>query len=110
VTMESKPFWKSRKFGYAAGTLAASLILALLSSVEGVSPDVQAALADMLPTVLVMGILLITGHTVTDVVAIWKEGVEAKDLRDAIVDLIDAIMGPDDEEPDGEEPGPDGAG
>ncbi len=46
----------------------------------------------------------------TDVVAIWKEGVEAKDLRDAIVDLIDAIMGPDDEEPGGEEPGPDGAG
>lgn len=97
--MEVKPFWKSRKFGYAVGTFLASLVLALLSSVEGVSPDVQAALAGMLPTALVMGVLLITGHTITDVVALWRDGVAGKELKDAVVDLIDAILEPEDEEP-----------
>lgn len=96
--MEVKPFWKSRKFGYALGTLLASLAVALLSSVEGVSPDVQAALAQFLPTILVMGVLLITGHTITDVVALWRDGIAAKELRDALVDLLDALMEPEDED------------
>ena len=95
--MESKPFWKSRKFGYALGTLLASLAVALLSSVEGIAPDVQAALAGFLPTILVMGVLLITGHTITDVVAIWRDGVAGAELKDAIIELIDAILEPDDE-------------
>jgi hypothetical protein len=96
--MESKPFWKSRKFGYALGTLLASLAVALLSSIEGVSPDVQAALAQFLPTIMVMGVLLITGHTITDVVALWRDGVAGKELKDAIIELIDAILEPDDED------------
>jgi len=100
--MENKPFWKSRKFGYALGTLLATLLLQLLANIEGVSPEVQQALADFLPTVLVMGVLLITGHTITDVVALWKEGVAAKDLRDALVDLLDTLF----EEIDGEDPEP----
>jgi hypothetical protein len=96
--MESKPFWKSRKFGYALGTLLASLAVTLLSSVEGIAPDVQAALAGFLPTILVMGVLLITGHTITDVVALWRDGVAGKELKDAIIELIDAILEPDDED------------
>lgn len=96
--MESKPFWKSRKFGYALGTLLASLAVTLLSSVEGIAPDVQAALAGFLPTILVMGVLLITGHTITDVVAIWRDGVAGAELKDAIIELIDAILEPEDDE------------
>jgi hypothetical protein len=90
--MEAKPFWKSRKFGYALGTLLASLAVTLLSSVEGIAPDVQAALAQFLPTIMVMGVLLITGHTITDVVALWRDGVAGKELKDAVLELIDAIM------------------
>lgn len=103
-----KPFWKSRKFGYAAGTLLASLLVALLSRAEGVSPDVQAALNQMLPTILVVGVLLITGHTITDVAAIWAEGVAAKDLKDAVIDLIEVLLdGVDDDDNDGDkEPKP----
>lgn len=98
--MESKPFWKSRKFGYAVGTLLASLLVAVLANVDGVNPDVQAALNQVLPTLFVMGALLITGHTITDVVAIWSDGVAAKDLKDAVIDLVDALLdGVADDEP-----------
>lgn len=96
--MEEKRFWQSRKFGYALGTLLASLAVTLLSSVEGIAPDVQAALAGFLPTILVMGVLLITGHTITDVVAIWRDGVAGAELKDAIIELIDAILEPEDDE------------
>jgi hypothetical protein len=45
-----------------------------------------------------MGVLLITGHTITDVVALWRDGVAGKELKDAIIELIDAILEPDDED------------
>lgn len=87
-----KPFWRSRKFGYAVGTLLAALLLRLLASVDGISPDVRAALTDFIPTVIVMGVLLITGHTVTDVIALWKEGVQAVNLRDAVLEVIEVLL------------------
>lgn len=87
-----KPFWKSRKFLYALGTLIAALVVGLLANVEGVSPDVQAALGEFLPTLVTMGALLIAGHTVTDVVATWREGVPEKTIQEAIMEFIEAFV------------------
>ena len=98
-----KPFWKSRKFGYTVGTLLASLLIALLAGVEGVTPETKAALADVLPGVMTLGALLVLGHTVTDSVAVYKEGVPALDLKDAlqdvVVQILDELFADDEPEP-----------
>lgn len=101
-----KPFWKSRKFGYTLGTLLAALLLALLGSVDGVDADVQAALNQFMPTVIVMGVLLVTGHTITDVAHTYAEGVAGVELKDAILEfmetILDAILEVEDDEDEGD--------
>ena len=91
-----KPFYKSRKFIYALGTLIAALIVALLpAGAEAVgqtlSPETLAMLEKMLPLVIVLGLSALAGHTVTDLMALWTEGVQAKNLKQAIIDLIEEI-------------------
>ena len=89
--MESKPFYTSRKFAYALGTFLASLVLALLPALVDLDAETSDMLESMLPLVFVIGALVITGHTVTDVMAVWKEGVAYKSLQEAAHDLIDAV-------------------
>lgn len=86
-----KPFWKSRKFVYALGTALAALVLAFLPEVVVLDPETQDLLGEMLPLVFVIGLSVILGHTVTDVAAIWRSGVQGKPLADALKDLIDAL-------------------
>lgn len=93
--MKSKPFYTSRKFAYALGTFLAALLLVALPLVADVTPETMEMLKTMLPLVFVIGILVITGHTVTDVMAVWTEGVQYKDLRTAAHDLIDAVPIPE---------------
>lgn len=83
-------FYRSRKFAYALGTFLAALLLVALPLVAEVNDETMEMLKTMLPLVFVIGILVITGHTVTDVMAVWTEGVQYKDLRTAAHDLIDA--------------------
>lgn len=83
-------FYRSRKFAYALGTFLAALLLVALPMVAEVDGETMEMLKTMLPLVFVVGILVITGHTVTDVMAVWTEGVQYKDLRTAAHDLIDA--------------------
>lgn len=90
-----KPFWKSRKFAYAVGTFLAALVLALLPMAVTLDEPTTAMLEQMLPLIFVIGALVITGHTVTDVVAVWKEGVESQTLRDAAHALIEAVPLPE---------------
>lgn len=87
-------FYKSRKFAYALGTFLAALLLIALPMVAEVNSETMEMLETMLPLVFVIGILVITGHTVTDVMAVWTEGVKYKDLKTAAHDLIDAVGDP----------------
>lgn len=91
--MQPKPFYKSRKFAYALGTFLAALVLVVLPMAVELDPEVTGMLEEMLPLVFVIGIMLITGHTITDVMAIWREGVIGKELKEAAHDLIDALDG-----------------
>lgn len=85
------PFYKSKKFLYALATFLATLALAALPIVVSLDDETAAMLEEMLPLVFVMGALVIAGHTVTDVMAVWREGVPPKDLRRAAHELIDAL-------------------
>lgn len=90
-----KPFWKSRKFIYAAGTFLAALVLTILPMVVELEQETLDLLDQMLPLVFVIGLALIGGHTATDLVAIWQEGVVGKELAQAAHDLIDALSDSD---------------
>ena len=90
-----KPFYTSRKFAYALGTFLASLVLALLPALVELDAETTDMLETMLPLIFVIGALVITGHTVTDVMAVWKEGVKYKTLQEAAHDLIDAVPIPE---------------
>jgi hypothetical protein len=83
------PFWTSRKFSYAAATLLSAVILAALPSVIRLDAATEALLRDLLPGVLAVGIALITGHTITDVVAIWSARPADQTPADAAAALID---------------------
>lgn len=85
------PFYKSKKFLYALATFLAALVIAALPMIVSLDDDTLAMLEQMLPLVFVMGALVIAGHTVTDVMAVWREGVVSKDLRQAAHELIDAL-------------------
>jgi len=85
------PFYKSKKFLYALATFLAALVIAALPMVVSLDDDTAAMLEEMLPLIFVMGALLIAGHTVTDVMAVWRDGVPPKGLRQAAHDLIDAL-------------------
>ncbi|HML21875.1 MAG TPA: hypothetical protein PKD09_09515 [Aggregatilinea sp.] len=95
--MTEKPFYKSKKFIYAACTFVAALILYLL---QLASPDMTQdqieLLNQMILMVLIMGSLLLTGHTITDVTAVWVNRPQTKPLGEAAHDLIDAVTGGDD--------------
>jgi hypothetical protein len=87
-------FWKSRKFAYALGTLIAAVLVALLSGVQGITPEQVNMLQAILPGVLVIGSLVIFGHTATDVVATWREGVPFVEWEDALMEVIkEALAG-----------------
>ena len=87
-----KPIWKSRKLVYSLGTVLAALVLTFLPQLVTLDPETEALLSDVLPMVFVIGLSLIAGHTVTDLMALWKEGVAGKPLAEALHDLIDAIQ------------------
>jgi hypothetical protein len=85
-------FYKSRKFAYAAGTLLAAIVLMVLPSLVELDPATRDMLDEMLPLIFVLGFLVIGGHTATDLIATWREGVSGKNLQEALHDLIDAVV------------------
>lgn len=86
-----KPFYRSKKFLYALATFLAAAVIAALPMVVALDDETVAMLEQMLPLVFVMGALVIAGHTVTDVMAVWREGVASTDLRQAAHELIEAL-------------------
>lgn len=96
VEWVDKPVYKSRKFIYALGTFLAALFVWALPQLVELIPDAHMTpeqtklMTDMLPLVFVVGLSLIAGHTVTDVAAIWKEGVKAKSIAEALQLLLDS--------------------
>jgi hypothetical protein len=84
-------FWKSRKFAYAAGTLLAAIVLTMLPSIVDLDAATRAMLDEALPLIFVLGFLVIGGHTATDLLATWREGVPSKDLATGLHDLIDTF-------------------
>ncbi|HML23529.1 MAG TPA: hypothetical protein PKD09_17870 [Aggregatilinea sp.] len=89
----SNEFWKSKKFAYTLAAVITALILALLPSVVTLDAESQQLLESMLPLVVLVFVLLITGHTVTDIAYAWANRPTNVPLPDALHDLIDAITG-----------------
>ncbi|WP_162909614.1 hypothetical protein [Aggregatilinea lenta] len=88
--MTEKPFYKSKKFAYAVAGVVTAVILALLPSVVALTPETEQLLEDVIPAVILMCALLLTGHTVTDVAYAWAERPQAAPLGEALHELIDA--------------------
>jgi hypothetical protein len=90
------PFWKSKKFVYALATFCAALIVALAptfadwANIE-LKPETLDMMDQMLPLIIAMGLLVITGHTATDLMYLWTEGIKSKELKEAAHDLIEAF-------------------
>ncbi len=90
--MTEKPFYESKKFIYASSTFVAALILYLIRLVSPDMPQDQVdLLSQLILLVLVMGGFLITGHTVTDVTAVWVNRPQPKPIGEAAHELIDAL-------------------
>lgn len=96
----NNPFYKSKKFVYAVGTLLAALVIAVLPMAVDLDANTVDMLEAMLPLVFVIGAMVITGHTVTDIMAVWSEGVKTKDLKTALLEMVEVL--PLDEVPDSE--------
>jgi hypothetical protein len=88
--MAEKPFYKSKKFAYAVAGVLAAFILALLPSLFTLTAETQALLEDVVPAVVLICVLLLTGHTVTDIAYAWAERPQAQPLGQALHELIDA--------------------
>lgn len=93
--MAEKPFYKSKKFAYAVGTFLAALVVAVMPMIASLDAETLDMLETMLPVIFVIGALLITGHTVTDVAAVWMEGVKFKALKEAAGDLLESVPLPE---------------
>jgi len=90
------PFWKSKKFVYALATFLAALVVSILPLFSSdMNQETVDMLQQMLPLIFAVGLLIITGHTVTDVMYIWKEGLTFKNLKDATHELVEAIPLPE---------------
>ena len=87
-----KPFWKSKKFAYTLGTFLAALIVWLLPQVIDMTPEQLEMLNTILPGVFVTGVMLLLGHTATDIVFTWKGGVQSKEFKDAVIDVVVEVM------------------
>ena len=88
--MTEKPFYKSKKFAYAVAGVVTAVILALLPSIVTLTPETEQLLEDVIPAVVLMFVLVLTGHTVTDVAYAWAERPQAQPLGEALHELIDA--------------------
>lgn len=89
------PFWKSKKFAYAVSMLVAVIVLLILPSALAevgltMTPENQAAAAELVPKVVVFFGLLVVGHTIQDALSLAK-GAQPVDLKQAILDVLDAL-------------------
>ena len=87
----TNPFWKSKKFAYSMAAVITSLILALLPSLFDLDTETYTLLQGIIPLVVLVFILLITGHTVTDIAYAWMNRPVTVPLPDALHDLIDTL-------------------
>lgn len=88
-----KPFYRSRKFAYALSTFLASALLMLLPTLVELDEATAAMLDEYVPLVVAVGVLLILGHTVTDVTALLRDRPVRAPLDQAAHELIDAVAG-----------------
>ncbi len=86
-----KPFWKSKKFIYALGTFLAALVVWIMPQAVSMTAEQTDMLTTILPGVFVTGLMLIAGHAATDITAIWLEGVKAKSVKEAALDVVSQI-------------------
>lgn len=89
------PFWKSKKFAYAISMLIAVIVLALLPAVCAeigltLTAESQEALNEIVPGVVILFGMVIGGHTLQDALTTAK-GAQIVDLKQAILDVLDAI-------------------
>lgn len=89
--MKDKKFYQSKKFVYALATFLAALVVWLMPMIVDMQQEQIDMLNTMLPGVLAVGIALIAGHSATDIIAIWVNGVQAKPVKEAVQDLVEAI-------------------
>lgn len=82
-------FFASRKFIYAVGTLFAAVIVTALPSFVTVDPQTEVLLKTLLPGIMAVGVALITGHTLTDVVGIWSMRPDFKNLDEAVQAILE---------------------
>ncbi|MBI5957526.1 MAG: hypothetical protein HY866_02250 [Chloroflexi bacterium] len=88
----NKKFFQSKKFVYALCVFLAQLLLVALPSVVQLDPDQMDMLSNMIPTVFVIGGLVITGHAATDIAYAWLNRVPASELTIAAHNLVDAFQ------------------
>ncbi|MBI5961045.1 MAG: hypothetical protein HY866_20065 [Chloroflexi bacterium] len=88
----SKKFFQSKKFVYALCVFLAQLLLVALPSVVSLDQDQMDMLSNMIPTVFVIGGLVITGHAATDIAYAWLNRVPSTDLSTAAHNLVDAFQ------------------
>jgi hypothetical protein len=85
-----KPFYASKKFAYAAVTVLASLVLALLPAALELDATQTETLNEIVPYLLGLGFALIGGHSIMDALSMAK-GVQVPDISEAIEELKNAI-------------------
>lgn len=88
--MSEKPFYMSKKFVYAAISLVAAVIVAILPTALELDEEQTKTLNEIVPVVLAFGFALIGGHTIMDALSMAK-GAQLPGVSDAIQELIDAI-------------------
>lgn len=87
----ANPF-ASRKFIYALTGVIVALVLALLPSVVDLEPETVTMIEDVLPQLILVILLVIGGHTLSDAIHTAKTNpVEQADLVDTVHSLIDEV-------------------
>ena len=89
-----KHFWQSRKFIYATSALVVAAVMALLPQFVSMTPEQADAVQGLVVYVVVFGVALITGHTITDVVAILAAANAnmPQNVQTALHEFVDAVV------------------
>jgi len=89
-----KHFWQSRKFIYAASVVIVSAVMVLLPQFVDMSAETADAVRGLIVYVVIAGVALISGHTITDVAAILAGAKDAMpdNVHDALHEVVDAVV------------------
>jgi len=97
----ANPF-ASRKFVYAVSSIIMVLVVTYLPIVTAeigltLSADSIDALNSLLPMVVVIGLFVIGGHSVSDAISLWSGYQANPKLRENIEAILDELFGDDDD-------------